>query len=235
MVIPGGSGRSGSWIKPGFNATLNFQHITKHAETINTPDQIVPALRRAFSIAKNGRPGPVLIEVPSDMWNVEVAGELNYKPTKRCVTAPDPKVVEAAADALIKAKMPLIYAGQGVHYAKAWNELKAVAELLEAPVTTSLEGKSAFPETHPLSLGSGGVAMPRTVAAHVAGVRRRVRRRCQLHGHGLRHPLPDGEEDVHPQHDRCDGHRQEHPDANSAGGRFEAHARGAASRRCRTG
>ncbi len=167
VVIPGGANRSGSWIKPGFNAALNFQHITKHAETINTPDQIVPALRRAFSIAKNGRPGPVLIEVPGDMWNVEVAGELNYKPTRRCVTAPDPKVVDAAAAALINAKMPLIYAGQGVHYAKAWNELKAVAELLEAPVTTSLEGKSAFPETHPLSLGSGGVAMPRTVAAHV--------------------------------------------------------------------
>jgi acetolactate synthase-1/2/3 large subunit len=167
VIIPGGSSRSSSFIKPGFNATLNFQHITKHAETINTPDQIVPALRRAFSLARNGRPGPVLIEVPGDMWNVEVPGELNYKPTRRCVTAPDPKVVDAAATALINAKMPLIYAGQGVHYAKAWDELKAVAEILEAPVTTSLEGKSAFPETHPLSLGSGGVAMPRTVAAHV--------------------------------------------------------------------
>ena len=54
-----------------------------------------------------------------------------------------------------------------MHYAKAWDELKAVAELLEAPVTTSLEGKSAFPETHALSLGSGGVAMPRAVAAYV--------------------------------------------------------------------
>jgi acetolactate synthase-1/2/3 large subunit len=168
VVIPGGPGRAGSFVKPGFNATLNFQHVTKHAETINTPDQIVPALRRAFSIARNGRPGPVLIEVPGDMWNVEVASEINYRPTRRCVTAPDPKMVDAAADALIKAKMPLIYAGQGVHYGKAWNELKAVAEILEAPVTTSLEGKSAFPETHPLALGSGGVAMPRTVAAHVA-------------------------------------------------------------------
>jgi acetolactate synthase-1/2/3 large subunit len=167
VVIPGGANRSGSFIKPGFNAALNFQHITKHAETINTPDQILPALRRAFSIARNGRPGPVLIEVPGDMWNVEVASSIDYRPGRRCVTAPDPKVVEGAADALIKARMPLIYAGQGVHYAKAWDELKAVAEILEAPVTTSLEGKSAFPETHPLSLGSGGVAMPRTVAAHV--------------------------------------------------------------------
>jgi acetolactate synthase I/II/III large subunit len=168
VVIPGGSNRSGSFVKPGFNATLNFQHITKHAETINTPDQIVPALRRAFSFARNGRPGPVLIEVPGDMWNVEVPGELVYTPTRRVISAPNPKDVDAAAAALIGARRPMIYAGQGVHYAKAWSELKAVAELLEAPVTTSLEGKSAFPETHPLSMGSGGVATPRSVAAYVA-------------------------------------------------------------------
>ena len=167
VVIPGGSNRSASFIKPGFNATLNFQHVTKHAETINTPDQIVPALRRAFHIARNGRPGPVLIEIPGDMWNVEVPGELNYKPGRRLVTAPDAKSVDAAAAALVNAKNPMLYVGQGVHYAQAWNELKAVAELLEAPVTTSLEGKSAFPETHPLSMGSGGVAMPRAVAAYV--------------------------------------------------------------------
>jgi acetolactate synthase-1/2/3 large subunit len=167
IVMPGASARAESWIKPGFNAVLNFQHVTKHAEQINTPEQIVPALRRAFTLARNGRPGPVLIEVPGDMWNVEVPGTLEYKPTRRVVSAPDPKDVDAAAAALIAAKRPLIYAGQGVHYARAWPELQQVAELLEAPVTTSLEGKSAFPETHPLSLGSGGVSMPRAVFQHV--------------------------------------------------------------------
>ena len=55
----------------------------------------------------------------------------------------------------------MIYAGQGVHYARAWQQLRELAELLEAPVTTSLEGKSAFPENHPLSLGSGGRAIPK--------------------------------------------------------------------------
>src|SRR3990170_215269 len=63
--------------------------------------------------------------------------------------------------------MPMIYAGQGVHYAKAWPELRQLAELLEAPVGTSMEGKSAFPETHPLALGAGGPTMPRALAAHV--------------------------------------------------------------------
>ena len=57
---------------------------------------------------------------------------------------------------LVAAERPVIYAGQGVHYAQAWKQLRELAELLEAPVTTSLQGKSAFPENHPLSLGSGG-------------------------------------------------------------------------------
>ena len=167
IFMPGASGRGQAWIKPGFNAVLNYQHITKHAEQINTPDMIVPALRRAFTIARNGRPGPVLLEVPGDMWNIEVPGTLEYKATRRVLSAPSHADVDAAAEVLINAKRPLIYAGQGVHYAKAWPELKQVVELLEAPVTTSLEGKSAFPETHPLSLGSGGVAMPKAVFQHV--------------------------------------------------------------------
>ena len=64
---------------------------------------------------------------------------------------------------LVAAERPVIYAGQGVHYAEAWDELRELAELLAIPVTTSLEGKSAFPEKHPLSLGSGGLAIPQTV------------------------------------------------------------------------
>ena len=164
IVFPSGGG---SYIRPAFNSTLNFQHITKHAEIVTRPEQIVPALRRAFSIARNGRPGPVLIEV-AGLWGTEYPGELNYTPTRRVRSAPDPKDVDAAAAALIAAKRPLIYAGQGVHYAKAWDELKAVAELVEAPVCSSLEGKSAFPETHALALGSGGPTMSRAVEANVA-------------------------------------------------------------------
>jgi acetolactate synthase-1/2/3 large subunit len=64
---------------------------------------------------------------------------------------------------LLAAKRPVLYAGQGVHWARAWEELKQLAELLAIPVTTSLTGKSAFPERHALSLGSGGLAIPQTV------------------------------------------------------------------------
>ncbi len=70
----------------------------------------------------------------------------------------------ARAAALLRgAKRPVIYAGQGIHWACAWPELRQLAERLAIPVATSLGGKSAFPETHPLSLGAGGVAMPRPV------------------------------------------------------------------------
>jgi acetolactate synthase I/II/III large subunit len=170
VVIPAGSSRGSLWTKPGFNAALNFQHVTKSAEIITVPSQIIPALRRAFTTARNGRPGPVLLEVPGDMWNEEVPGTkeaLDYKPVRRVAFAPAPSDVDAAAAALIKAKRPLIYAGQGVHYAKAWKELKDVVELIEAPITTSLEGKSSFPETHALSTGSGGVAYSKSVFEEV--------------------------------------------------------------------
>jgi acetolactate synthase-1/2/3 large subunit len=167
VVIPGGASRAGAWVKPAFNSALNFQHVTKAAEQVNTPAAIVPALCRAFTQARNGRPGPVLLEVPGDIWNEEVPGTLTYTPSKRHLSAPDPKAIDEAAAALLEAKRPLIYAGQGIHYAKAWKELREVVELLEAPITTSLEGKSAFPENHPLSLGSGGVSMPGPVFQHV--------------------------------------------------------------------
>jgi acetolactate synthase-1/2/3 large subunit len=167
VVIPGGAPRGTTWVRPAFNAALNFQHITKGAEQVTNADDIVPALRRAFTQARNGRPGPVLVEIPQDMWTAELTGPVDYKPARRALSAPDENAVDAAAATLLLAERPLLYAGQGVHYAKAWPELKRLAELLEAPVTTSLEGKSAFPENHPLALGSGGVAMPLPVFRHV--------------------------------------------------------------------
>jgi acetolactate synthase-1/2/3 large subunit len=78
-------------------------------------------------------------------------------------TGPDPRAIDQVAGALVRAERPVIYAGQGVHYGRAWEHLRALAEWLGAPVTTSLQGKSAFPETHPLSLGSGGRAVPKPV------------------------------------------------------------------------
>ena len=156
LVMPGGYPRRIAGIPPNFNSTLNYRNVTKSAEYVMLADTIPDVMRRAFTQVRNGRPRPVLVEFPVDLWNEDVAEPLNYKPALRTRSAPDPKAVAEVARVLIDAKRPVIYAGQGVHYAKAWPQLRQLAELLEAPVTTSLQGKSAFPENHPLSLGSGG-------------------------------------------------------------------------------
>jgi thiamine pyrophosphate-dependent acetolactate synthase large subunit-like protein len=164
VVLPGGYPRRLANIPPNFNAFLNFQHITKWCEQVTMPDAVPDALRRAFTQVKNGRPRPALIEIPSDIMHEEVGGSLNYRAAPRLRSGPDPRDVANAARVLVEAKNPVIYAGQGVHYAQAWDALKELAELLEAPVTTSLQGKSAFPENHPLSLGSGGNSTTQAVA-----------------------------------------------------------------------
>jgi acetolactate synthase-1/2/3 large subunit len=98
----------------------------------------------------------VLVEIPVDVMRAEIPDDFAYTPAPRLRTAPEARAVAELAAALVAAQRPVIYAGQGVHYARAWTPLRELAELLEAPVTTSLQGKSAFPENHPLSLGSGG-------------------------------------------------------------------------------
>jgi thiamine pyrophosphate-dependent acetolactate synthase large subunit-like protein len=105
--------------------------------------------------------------VPTDIWNEEI-GELDYTPVIKARSAPDPRDVRNAAAAILAAKRPVIYAGTGVQWAEAWPQLRQFAELLGAPVTTSLGGKSSFPENHPLSLGSGGNAVPKTVHHFIA-------------------------------------------------------------------
>jgi thiamine pyrophosphate-dependent acetolactate synthase large subunit-like protein len=156
VVIPGGYPRPLLNIPPNFSSFLNYQHITKWAEQVILPASVPDAMRRAFTQVKNGRPRPVLVEIPVDVMREEVPDGWTYTPAPRMRVGPDPIAVKEVAAALVAAERPVIYAGQGVHYAKAWKQLRELAELLEAPVTTSLQGKSAFPETHPLSLGSGG-------------------------------------------------------------------------------
>jgi acetolactate synthase-1/2/3 large subunit len=163
IVFAAGYGRRVNNYDPFFNAFLNYQHITKWVEQLTCADATADVMRRAFTQVRNGRPRPVVIEIPVDVFPEEVPEPLAYRPTFHTRTAPDPQAVSEAARALVEAVRPVIYAGQGVHYARAWAQLRELAELLEAPVVTSLEGKSAFPESHPLSGGSGGRSIPKTV------------------------------------------------------------------------
>ena len=163
LVMPMGYARKIAHQDPQFNSTLNFKHVTKSTEPVTNVQDIPDIMRRAFTQLRNGRGRPVLIEVPTDIFGEEFEGEIDYTPVYSSRSGPDPEAVKAAAETLRAAKRPVIYAGQGVHYAEAWPQLKELVELLGAPTTTSLEGKSAFPEDHPLSLGSGGRSLPRTV------------------------------------------------------------------------
>ena len=163
LVMPMGYARNIAHTDPQFNSVLNFKHVTKSTEPVTNVQDIPDIMRRAFTQLRNGRGRPVLIEVPTDVLGEDFEGEIDYTPVYTTRSGPEPDAVKKAAAILMKAKRPVIYAGQGVHYAEAWPQLKELALLMGSPVTTSLEGKSAFPEDHPLSLGSGGRSMPRTV------------------------------------------------------------------------
>ena len=162
VVLPGGYARPINQVQPNFNSAQSYASVTKSSEQLIMPEMTADAIRRAFQAVRSGRPRPALVETPADIASAEVA-EFSYQPVKRLRYGPDPADVEQAADMLVEAQRPVIYAGQGVHYAKGWDALKQLAELLEAPVTTTLNGKSAFPETHPLSLGSANRSHTRAV------------------------------------------------------------------------
>ena len=163
LVMPMGYARRLAHVHPNFNSSRSMATVTKSAEPITSAAEVSNVMRRAFTRLRTGRGGPVLVEIPSDLMMEELEGELDYQPATATRSGPAPEDVAKAAEMLAAASRPVIYAGQGVHYAKAWPQLKALAEHLAAPVCTSLEGKSAFPETHPLSLGAGGLATPQPV------------------------------------------------------------------------
>lgn len=163
VVLPGGYPRHLNQIQPNFSSALNYRHVTKSSEQVTMPEAVPEAMRRAFTQVRNGRPRPVLVEFPSDIYSEEISDSFDPTPAPRLRYGPDAAAIDAAAEALLAAEHPVIYAGQGVHYARAWDALRELAELLGAAVTTSLGGKSAFPEDHQLALGSGGRSVPKPV------------------------------------------------------------------------
>ena len=204
LVVPAGYPRRIANYYPNFNSVLNMRHVTKWAEPLSMGRAAPEVLRRAFFQLRNGRPGPVLIEVPVDVFNEDVPDGWTYAPAFKARSAPDPASVAEAAKVLATAERPVIYAGQGVHYAKAWDELRALAEAWNIPVTTSIEGKSAFPENHPLSLGSGGRANPRPVKAFLAEADVILGVGCSFALTGFGVPMPPGKTIIHATLDAMD-------------------------------
>lgn len=154
LVLPQGNVRHKMSLPPNFEAVPPYREVTKWAAQINCADRVPEMLRRAFTCLRMGKPGPVLLEIPTDVANEECdEAAFRYTPVKTSRPAADPQDIREAAKVLLRAKNPLIHAGQGVLYAGASTELQELAELLHIPVLTTLSGKSAFPEDHPLALG----------------------------------------------------------------------------------
>ena len=157
LFLPLAHARDQSQVFPTFRSSRTYVSVTKQVEEIAVPEATTAAMRRAFNALKNGRPGPVMVEVPRDIVNADAGDEAHaYRPIAPTISLPNPSDVDAAAKMLLAASHPMILAGQGVLYAEASEELTELADLLQAPVMTTVDGKSAFPEDHALALGSGG-------------------------------------------------------------------------------
>jgi len=155
LLLPAGNSRDRRGVHPNFYPARSFETVTKWSEEINMVERVPDLMRRAFAKLRSGRPGPVLLEIPQDVGEDELPEELfNYEPPRSVRQQADPADISRAAEALLGAQRPIINAGQGVLYAEASDELIELAEFLQTPVMTTLPGKSAFPENHPLALGA---------------------------------------------------------------------------------
>ncbi len=135
--------------------------ITKHNYLVKHPDEVAHVVKEAFYIARTGRPGPVLIDLPRDVaagftevdWDAVQVHLRGYRPTVKGNT----KMIRRLAEELLAAQRPVLYVGGGILRANAAAELTALARLLHIPVTATLMGKGAFPEMDPLYLGVPGM------------------------------------------------------------------------------
>jgi acetolactate synthase-1/2/3 large subunit len=133
-----------------------FGPITKWSVRVDRADLVVEVLRQAFMIARSGKPGPVLVDIPRDLLSQNVVFE-NYLPTGSFPrVAPERARVEAALDGLLKAKRPIVIAGGGTAASGASAQLLELAEALALPVLTSLSGRGSIAEDHPLAVGGLG-------------------------------------------------------------------------------
>jgi acetolactate synthase-1/2/3 large subunit len=135
--------------------------IVKHSYQVRDPDEVALAVKRAFYIARTGRPGPVLIDIPRDVAQKAVTN-FHYPETVSikgyvATREADPADIDAAKELIARSRKPVLYVGGGVVNSDAHRELLALAEKIDAPVTSTLMGRGAFPDRHPLSLSMLGM------------------------------------------------------------------------------
>lgn len=135
-------------------------NCTKHSYLVTHPEEIINTVHEAFYLARSGRPGPVLVDIPKDVLNAPVTwreptlhGLPGYKPTERGHALQ----IRRAVELMRNASRPVLYVGGGVVRACAHEELRRLAEAMDIPVVTTLMARGAFPDRHPLALGMPGM------------------------------------------------------------------------------
>ncbi|HEX5193675.1 MAG TPA: thiamine pyrophosphate-requiring protein [Solirubrobacteraceae bacterium] len=164
LLIPGEHDTATQPLLPGPSAAELYRAVTERSLALNDPRDGPDVFRRALSAVLEMRRGPVMVSVANDVLYAEDHGppwEVRFP--RRARTQAAAEDVRAMAATLAAATAPVIVAGQGVLYARATEQLVQLAEALDAPVVTTLNGKSAFPEDHPLSLGTGARTRPTAV------------------------------------------------------------------------
>ena len=156
LVLPGCVSRQNMDIPTNFESVKNYAGVTKWVAQINLADRVPDMMRRAFSLLRMGHPAPVILEMPTDVATEDIQDNFEYHIPQPSRPSGDPQSIKKAIKMLMSSKNPILHVGQGVLYAEATDELVEFAELTQVPVMTTLAGKSAFPENHPLSLGTSG-------------------------------------------------------------------------------
>jgi acetolactate synthase I/II/III large subunit len=204
LMIPAGLPLARQYVRPVFRAADVYRPVTKWSALAHSVQELPDLMRRAYQAMRSGKGGPILLEIPAEVWEAEYPGELDYAPVAAQRAAPDPDAIKAAVRVLLAAKHPLLLAGQGVLYAAASDQLAALAELIPAPVLTTNPGKSAIPETHPLALGASTRSRPKMVTEFMAKADLVLAIGSSLTRTPFGPGVPDGKTIIHATNDAAD-------------------------------
>ena len=199
LYLPGGPAVSARSVKPNFSPARTYESVSVSAEVLFQHNQVCSVMRRAFHALRNGRPGPVIVEIPADVGEMEVDDSVvsSYAPPKRHRFAPDPAEIKEAVRLLLAAKKPVIWSGMGVLMSGASPELTQLAEIAQIPVYCTMPGKSGFDQRHPLALGSGSSATSLQARTWLQESDVLLGVGTSLTRTGYGQPIPDGKVMIH--------------------------------------
>ena len=214
LLLPLGHPTQRDGVFPLYSSLRSYESVTKRVELLNSPGRVVDAMRRSLAAMRMGRPGPAMLEIPADVAIADVDPSVldGYRPMPAARSSADERDVERAARVMLDARSPVIHAGQGVLYADATPELVELAELIQAPVMTTMAGKSAFPERHSLALGSGSGVMSGPVYRFLGAADVVLGVGTSFTRHGMTTPIPPGKTLIHATNDPVDLGKDYHTD-----------------------